>query len=65
MECDPVSGEDDLACCAGVCGVCVVEKGRREESSEVEDEPETDEDKECVRMVTVSRMVPSVRLNRI
>jgi len=30
VESDPVSGEDDLACCAGVCCVCVVEQWRSE-----------------------------------
>jgi hypothetical protein len=48
-----------------VCGVRVVEKGRREESGEEEDEPEPYEDEEGVRMVTVGRMVPAVRLNRM
>ncbi len=65
VESDPVSGEDHLACCAGVGGVRVVEQRRREESGEEEDEPEADEDEERVRMVTVGRMVPAVRLNRI
>ena len=65
VEGDPVSGEDHVASCAGVCGVRIVEEGRTEESGEEEDYPETDEDEECVRVVTVGRMVPAVRLNRM